>query len=106
MYSGNIIEYSPAKDLFTDPKHPYTIGLMKAIPNITKKHEKLHTIRGTVPNLINVPSGCKFHPRCDRRLEICEKIKPKWIEINKSCYVACHLYDSMYKNSPKYKIQE
>lgn len=106
MYSGNIVEYATANDLFKNPRHPYTIGLIGAIPSIEKKNQKLQTIRGMVPNLIYPPSGCRFHPRCDERLEICDKVKPPLNEIADRYYVACHLFDSKYSSSPKYKWKE
>jgi oligopeptide/dipeptide ABC transporter ATP-binding protein len=103
MYSGNIVEYATASDLFKNPRHPYTRGLIAAIPSIKTKNQKLETIRGMVPNLIYPPSGCRFHPRCDERLEICDKVKPTWVEIGERYYVACHLYDPKYNDSPKYQ---
>ena len=103
MYSGNIVEYATAVDLFKNPRHPYTIGLIKAIPSLEKKDQKLETIRGMVPNLIYPPSGCRFHPRCDERMEICDKVKPKFLEIRDKYFIACHLYDPNYKDSPKYQ---
>jgi len=102
MYSGNIVEYATAENLFKNPRHPYTEGLLSAIPTLEKKDKALETIRGTVPNLIYPPSGCRFHPRCDERLEICDKIRPRFNEIGDNYYVACHLYDAEYKDSPKY----
>lgn len=103
MYSGNIVEYATANDLFKNPRHPYTKGLIAAIPSIKTKNQELKTIRGMVPNLIYPPSGCRFHPRCDERLEICERIKPSWIEIGDRYHIACHLFDPKYKDSSKYK---
>ena len=102
MYSGNIVEYATANELFKQPKHPYTQGLMGAIPSIEKRDQKLTTIRGMVPNLIYPPSGCRFHPRCDFRLEICDKVKPSLIEIEDGYFIACHLFDPNHKDSPKY----
>jgi peptide/nickel transport system ATP-binding protein len=102
MYSGNIVEYAHAAPLFKKPKHPYTIGLLSAIPSITKRDKKLDTIRGMVPNLIYPPSGCRFHPRCDSRMEVCDKIKPELKRIGEKYYIACHLFDPEYNNSPKY----
>lgn len=102
MYSGNIVEYATAENLFKNPRHPYTKGLISAIPTLEKKDKTLTTIRGTVPNLIYPPSGCRFHPRCDERLEICDKVRPLFTEIGDKYYVACHLYDTEYKDSPKY----
>ena len=106
MYSGNIVEYATADDLFKKPRHPYTKGLIGAIPSIEMKNKKLRTIRGMVPNLIYPPSGCRFHPRCDSRLEICDKIKPKLNEIGAKYFVACHLFDPEYNESPKYEWKE
>jgi len=103
MYSGNIVEYAKADELFKNPSHPYTKGLLGAIPSKDMKEEKLKTIRGMVPNLIYPPSGCRFHPRCDYRMEICDKIKPKLNEIRERYLVACHLFDPKYKDSPKYE---
>ncbi|MFW9969851.1 MAG: ABC transporter ATP-binding protein [Candidatus Odinarchaeota archaeon] len=102
MYSGNIVEYATAVDLFKKPRHPYTKGLIGAIPSIEKRNQELTTIRGMVPNLIYPPSGCRFHPRCDFRLEICDKIKPLLTQIGEKYFVACHLFDPKYKDSPKY----
>jgi len=103
MYSGNIVEYATAEDLFKNPRHPYTKGLLAAIPSIEMKHAKLKTIRGMVPNLIYPPSGCRFHPRCDFRLEVCDKIRPKLNEIGEKYLVACHLLDPKNKDSPKFE---
>lgn len=106
MYSGNIVEYATAERLFKNPRHPYTQGLIAAIPSIEKRDSKLQVIRGMVPNLIYPPSGCRFHPRCDERMEICDKIKPPLTEIGDKYFVACHLYDPKYKDSPKYQPPE
>jgi len=106
MYSGNIVEYATAEELFKNPSHPYTKGLIAAIPSLEKRDQKLQTIRGMVPNLIYPPSGCRFHPRCDFRMEICDKVKPKLNEIREKYFVACHLFDPKYKDSPKYEWEE
>ncbi|MFX1499957.1 MAG: ABC transporter ATP-binding protein [Promethearchaeota archaeon] len=102
MYSGNIVEYATVLNLYKNPRHPYTKGLISAIPTLEKREKRLLSIRGSVPNLIYPPSGCRFHPRCDERLEICDKVKPPLTEIGERYYVACHLYDPQYKDSPKY----
>ena len=106
MYSGSIVEYATAVDLFKNPRHPYTQGLIGAIPSIEKRDQKLISIRGMVPNLIYPPSGCRFHPRCDHRLEICDRVKPPLSKIAPRYFVACHLFDPKYKDSPKYKWDE
>jgi len=92
MYAGNIVEIADTFTIFKNPKHPYTVGLMEAIPKITEKKEELKQIRGSVPNLIYPPSGCRFHPRCDYIKPICQKKKPKLVEIEPGHFVACHLY--------------
>ncbi len=92
MYAGNIVEIADTFTIFQNPKHPYTVGLMEAIPKITEKKEELRQIRGSVPNLIYPPPGCRFHPRCDYAKPICKKEKPKLIEIEPGHFVACHLY--------------
>jgi oligopeptide/dipeptide ABC transporter ATP-binding protein len=106
MYSGYIVELADTEGLFKRPLHPYTKGLIGAIPSIEKKNQKLTTIRGSVPNLIYPPSGCRFHPRCPDRLEICDRIKPSLHKDHENHSVACHLYDPEYKDSPKYKWNE
>ncbi len=106
MYSGSIVEYAPSKDLFKKPRHPYTQGLINAIPTVEKRDTKLKTIRGMVPNLIYPPSGCRFHPRCSERLQICDKVKPRWIEIEPLYFLSCHLFDDKYKDSPKYEWKD
>jgi len=98
MYSGYIVEYGLRKKLFSSPLHPYTKALLKAIPKVEEEREKLDVIDGSVPNLIYPPSGCRFHPRCPYRFEPCEPIVPESKEIEPNYYVACHLYDSQYKD--------
>jgi peptide/nickel transport system ATP-binding protein len=106
MYSGSIVEYATANELFKQPLHPYTKGLIDAIPKVKSRGQKLKTIRGMVPNLIYPPSGCRFHPRCPERMEICDKVRPRWIEIKEKYFISCHLFDDEYKDSPKYKWEE
>jgi len=106
MYSGNIVELASAENLFKNPRHPYTKGLIGSIPSLEKRDQELLTIRGMVPNLIYPPSGCRFHPRCDYRLETCDKVRPNRIEVGDKHFVACHLFDPKYKNSPKYQWGE
>ncbi|BAB60495.1 ABC transport system ATP-binding protein P1P2A1A2 [Thermoplasma volcanium GSS1] len=96
MYAGNIVEEAPVKEIFKNPKHPYTVGLLKAIPRPdvkVDKFEKLESIKGSVPNLINPPSGCRFNPRCPFRMDICDKEKPKLIDIGNGHKVACFLFE-------------
>jgi len=89
MYTGYIVEFSDVLTMFENPLHPYTQGLLNAIP---KLGYDLYTIGGEVPDLINPPSGCRFHPRCQEALDICSKVKPQITEVKKGHLVACHLF--------------
>ena len=72
MYAGNIVEEAPVKELFKNPRHPYTIGLLQSIPRIDQElPEKLFSIKGLPPNLINYPKGCSFYSRCDYHINKC-----------------------------------
>jgi len=75
MYAGVIVEISPVKPLFADPGHPYTIGLMASLPSPGDR--SYHSIPGSVPDLADMPSGCRFHPRCPRVQEVCRKEEPE-----------------------------
>lgn len=92
MYAGNIVELALVKELFKNPLHPYTQGLLKAIPEIEERVERLDSIPGSVPDLIYPPSGCRFHPRCPYAFEKCKHVKPPDFEVSKNHFVACHLY--------------
>ena len=101
MYSGYIVEYGSIYKLFRNPLHPYTHGLIQAIPRVEKKVDNLMTIPGMVPNLIYPPSGCRFHPRCAYCFEPCNSINPETIETEPGYFVACHLFDPKYKEQAK-----
>lgn len=90
MYAGYVVESSDVRTIFKNPRHPYTVGLMNAIPNIAEDKEYLSMIPGTVPNLIYPPSGCRFHPRCQYATDICKKEMPELKEIEKNHKIACH----------------
>ncbi|MFO7835768.1 MAG: ABC transporter ATP-binding protein [Candidatus Thorarchaeota archaeon] len=90
MYAGNTVETASTKELFENPLHPYTTGLLKAIPKLHEDRERLPQISGTVPNLIEPPPGCRFHPRCDYATEICRQEKPELRELGPDHWVACH----------------
>ena len=92
MYAGSIVEIGDIFDIFKNPLHPYTKGLLEAVPNPFKKITRLKPIPGTLPNMINPPSGCKFHPRCPYAKEICRTKRPKLKEVSNGHFVACHLY--------------
>ena len=92
MYAGEIVEMAHSRELFENPLHPYTQGLMASFPALTGPRKKLEGIPGSPPDLIAPPSGCRFHPRCPHRMDICDKVAPKYIEARPEHYVACHLY--------------
>jgi len=90
MYAGSMAEIGSARDIFKEPLHPYTAGLMKSVPSIQGDVEKLFTIRGSVPNLIYPPSGCRFHPRCDFARTYCTQVRPELKEVEEGHFVSCH----------------
>lgn len=92
MYAGNTVEYAETTTIFEKPYHPYTRGLFKAVPQVGRTDE-LETIAGTVPDLVDPPSGCRFHPRCPHVMDICPKKFPPLIEIEPGHHVACYLYE-------------
>jgi len=96
MYAGNLVEEGPVNEIFSKPLHPYTSGLLAAIPKVEAgtRDMKLESIQGSVPNLIKPPSGCRFHPRCKFKMDICSEQKPRLVEISKGHKVACFLYSS------------
>lgn len=92
MYAGNIVELAEVDDLFKSPLHPYTQGLLAAIPRPDAVRGELTSIKGSVPNLIHPPSGCRFHPRCPAAFEKCPLSKPPLVEARPGHYVECFLY--------------
>jgi len=92
MYAGNIVEVADVEALFADPKHPYTQGLLGSIPRADRDMDELVIIEGSVPNLVNPPQGCRFHPRCPHVMNVCRVEKPKDVDLADGHTVACHLY--------------
>jgi oligopeptide/dipeptide ABC transporter ATP-binding protein len=93
MYLGTIVELAPVGSLYSDPRHPYTQALLSAvpIPNPRLSRERI-ILKGDVPSPIDPPSGCRFNPRCPRRMEVCDKEVPVSREVTAGHFVACHLY--------------
>jgi len=91
MYAGNMAEIAPLRELLTNPLHPYTKALLLSIPTPGKKGEKLHVINGMVPDLLEPPTGCRFHPRCPHTMDICETKPPPVIKVGKDHLVSCYL---------------
>ena len=92
MYTGHIVEKAPVQELFASPKHPYTVGLLNAIPKITKDRPPLQTIEGMVPNPTERISGCSFSPRCPHATERCRQEKPPMTQMSEERAVRCWLY--------------
>ena len=93
MYAGSVVECGDVRTIFKKPGHPYTIGLLKAL-DMSQERGKLPTIEGIVPDLVNPPPGCRFHPRCPSATRICGMEKPRAVEISDGHSIACFLYDA------------
>ncbi len=91
MYAGKVVEIADVYELFEKPLHPYTRGLLSAVPNPLKKIKEIKSIPGFVPDLINIPKGCRFRPRCSYAFNKCIE-EPPLIEVEKGHWVACWLY--------------
>ncbi|ADN50763.1 ABC transporter ATP-binding protein [Vulcanisaeta distributa] len=91
LYAGQLMELGPAKNVIYEPRHPYTQALLSSIPKISKFEGRLPIIGGSVPNLLNPPPGCRFHPRCPHRMDVCDKVVPNLVKVN-NVHVRCHLY--------------
>ena len=92
MYAGRIVEIAETKKIFNNPLHPYTKGLLKAVPKLGK-NEPLSFVPGIIPDLVNPPLGCRFFHRCDHAKDICQKQKPESLEFEKNHNVSCHLFN-------------
>jgi len=95
MYGGSLMEYACVEDVFGKKLHPYTDGLMAATPSLYKDIEDMHPIEGSPPNMLDIPSGCVFHPRCKRCMEICKTIEPEIVTNATGHIVKCHLYSEL-----------
>ena len=93
MYSGQVVEQAGVRDLFGDPRHPYTQGLLRAIPTRKARHGRIAGIPGSIPSLINPPGGCRFHPRCPRAMDICRRKAPVRTLVAPGHSVRCHLHE-------------
>ncbi len=99
MYAGEIVEYGPVRDVFYDPQHPYSVGLLNAVPPIQgEEFTELKAIPGSTPNLLQIPSGCPFHPRCPYATEICTTNDPPLVEKSHEHLAACHHSDQVTRD--------
>ncbi len=110
MYAGEIVEYASVRQSFYDPKHPYTVGLLNAVPPIAgEEFTPLTSIPGSTPNLLRMPSGCPFHPRCPYATDICVQEDPPLIDLGSNHLAACHHHDQVTRDPEiweKMKIEE
>ncbi len=95
MYSGRVVEQAPVKELFNNPKHPYTQGLIKAVPTKHTRRGGLSGIPGSIPDLNTPPSGCRFHPRCQSVMDICKRVVPPISFVGQDHSTCCHLYPEL-----------
>jgi oligopeptide transport system ATP-binding protein len=95
MYAGKIVEESPTELFFRQPLHPYSEGLMLSMPYLVKGEQPLHMIPGNVPSFLNMPTGCRFHPRCPYRRDICIRQEPQLEQAGRNRRVRCWLKKSL-----------
>jgi oligopeptide/dipeptide ABC transporter ATP-binding protein len=93
MYSGLVVEEAPVEPLFAEPKHPYTAGLLGAVPSLARRGERLATIPGNVPSPFDRPPGCPYATRCPYAMDVCRAVRPVLGEVAPAHRVRCHLYD-------------
>lgn len=108
MYAGAVVEIGPVNDIFYRPQHPYTLGLIRAVPTVTGSRRELVSIPGSPPDLIDLPSGCKFHPRCPYATIECEEAEPPLVEVAKEHEAACFHTDQVIadRDAAGYKAAE
>jgi peptide/nickel transport system ATP-binding protein len=107
MYAGELVEYGPVRDVFYTPKHPYSVGLLNAVPPIVgEEFTPLAAIPGATPNLLRIPSGCPFHPRCPYATEICSEVHPPLIDLGGTHLAACHHHDKVTRDQAIWEEKE
>ena len=99
MYAGKVVEVADTINIFKNPKHPYTIGLISSKPDMNTESSRLHVIPGNVPDLSNTPPGCPFHPRCGHAMDICKEVFPEETAMEDGHRIACWLYDGRSKEA-------
>jgi len=101
MYAGRVVEVGNVYEVFYRPKHPYTLGLIKAVPTVTGGFQELACISGCPPDLIHLPAGCKFHPRCLYASERCREEEPELIPATRGHLVACFGWEEVQRDGDK-----
>ena len=89
MYAGKIVETAPTREIFKAPRHPYTIALINSVPRLDRKDDRLYSIEGQPPSLMDLPPGCRFFPRCSAAKDICREQQPTEVEIGDGHSVSC-----------------
>ena len=92
LYAGKILEKGGISDVLNHPLHPYTVGLLQSSPKLEEEREDLYQIKGELPSLLDLPEGCRFHPRCDHSQNRCRHVPPDMVEVREHHFVSCHLY--------------
>ena len=95
MYAGRIVEEADVHELYARPAHPYTVGLLESIPRIDEKGQELRTIKGLPPNLMRIPPGCPFHPRCPMAQQVCVDVSPPLLRLSPTRASACHFAEEL-----------
>ena len=107
MYLGNMVELGTAEEIFSDPRHPYTVALLSSIPttdvNALKKERII--LEGNIPSPIKPPEGCKFHTRCYMACEKCRRVPPPYVEVKPGHFVACHFLDQKIDENGDYMFE-
>lgn len=92
LYAARAVEEGTVEEIYSHPKHPYTVALLESVPNFARGRGKSHGIPGTPPSLVNPPDGCRFHPRCPDAMEVCSTQVPGWTRFTGTQVATCHLY--------------
>jgi oligopeptide transport system ATP-binding protein len=92
MYAGRIVETAPVHEIYRNPAHPYTKGLLESIPRLDQKGQELYAIKGLPPNLLHIPPGCAFNPRCPRARDVCRTEVPPLYDVAEDRQSACHFW--------------
>jgi oligopeptide transport system ATP-binding protein len=107
MYAGKIVESGSAKELYANPSHPYTLGLLKSVPRLDQVRKmKLDPIEGVPPDLINVPAGCSFYPRCSYRIDRCAQEMPPLAAVDEKHYAACWEWQNVSFSRDRSEVTE
>jgi peptide/nickel transport system ATP-binding protein len=99
MYAGRVVEKGTAVEVFANPSHPYTIGLMESKPVINRLTDRLYSIPGKVPNPINMPDYCYFRDRCEKSVDACCGKYPPMIQLTDNHFVSCYRFDGEVKEN-------